>query len=70
MLGVVVFHDHVTLLNVLGLVLAIFGSALYKITRAQPSSRTGERDGGKDERWVPGWELWPVVVLLRLVTNR
>lgn len=44
------FHDHVTLLNILGLILAILGSALYKITREQPSSRTGERDGGKDDR--------------------
>lgn len=44
------FGDKVTLLNVLGLVLAILGSALYKITREQPSSRTGERNGGKDER--------------------
>jgi hypothetical protein len=47
-LAVLAFHDHLTLLNLLGLLLAIAGTWLYKITRpraagaAAGARRTGE----------------------------
>lgn len=49
-LAVLVFHDQVTWLKLLGLAVAIQGSVLYKIARAKPNSRTGEGRAGKDER--------------------
>lgn len=48
-LAVAVFHDHVTVLKILGLLVAIQGSILYKVARGKPGSRTGEGRAGKDD---------------------
>lgn len=49
-LAVLVFNDQVTWFNILGLLLAIAGSILYKVARAKPNTYTGEGNAGKDER--------------------
>ena len=47
-LAVAVFHDKMTWLKVVGLVVAIQGSIIYKASR--PNPRTGEGRAGKDDR--------------------
>lgn len=49
-LAVIVFHDRITWLKLVGLVVAIQGSILYKVARGKPNPRTGEGRAGKDER--------------------
>jgi hypothetical protein len=45
---VLAFHDHLTLLNLLGLLLAIAGTWLYKITRPRAAgAATGARRTGE-----------------------
>ena len=46
-LAVLAFHDHLTLLNLLGLLLAIAGTWLYKMTRPRAAGAAGARRTGE-----------------------
>lgn len=51
-LAVLVFHDDVTWLKLLGLFVAIQGGILYKVARGKPNPRNDDERASKDERWV------------------
>ncbi|CAM9206479.1 unnamed protein product [Phaeothamnion confervicola] len=46
-IAVLVYHDQVSALNILGLVLAISGGWLYKRQRGAPAAEAGANGGGK-----------------------